>query len=184
MIQELKSRIKEIISRSPLPEDPLHSENTLKWLLYLQPSADEALRISALGHDIERAMEDIKIRREDYKDYSLFKEAHAKNSAKVLQNMMMQMGLDKHFSEDVYHLVSHHEKGGYKRADLLKNADSISFFEVNLPFYYEREGRENTLQRAIYGYRKITPIYRDIIRRFNYTRKELNDIIKQIINNY
>ena len=34
----------------------------------LKPDADDALKIAALGHDIERAIEERKVRREDYKD--------------------------------------------------------------------------------------------------------------------
>ena len=45
-------RIREVIAGSTVPEDPDHSQNTLRWLLELDPKADPALRISALGHDI------------------------------------------------------------------------------------------------------------------------------------
>ncbi|MCH8014049.1 MAG: hypothetical protein IH823_04570 [Candidatus Dadabacteria bacterium] len=61
----LKKKIEEIIKKSSVPEDPIHSKNTLKWLLKLRPKADEALRIAALGHDIERAIEERKIKRTD-----------------------------------------------------------------------------------------------------------------------
>ncbi len=49
--------IAEVIAGSQVPEDPVHSRNTLDWLLRFDPEADPALRIAALGHDIERAVE-------------------------------------------------------------------------------------------------------------------------------
>ena len=56
-----------IIKKSQVPEDPIHSKNTLEWLLKLKPDADDALKIAALGHDIERAIAERKVRREDFK---------------------------------------------------------------------------------------------------------------------
>ena len=50
-----KQKIHTIISKSSVPEDPAHAENTLKWLLKLKPNANEALCIAALAHDIDRA---------------------------------------------------------------------------------------------------------------------------------
>lgn len=179
MIEELKRKIKDIISRSRVPEDPVHSENTLKWLLHFEPKADDALIISALGHDIERAMEDIKVKREEYPDYLSFKDAHARNSALVLKKIMEDMKMDKNLIQEVFNLVSLHEIGGNPRADLLKDADSISFFDVNLPLFYEREGKEKTLQRAIYGYNKISPPRRSLVRKISYKNSILNDLIKE-----
>ena len=66
-----KQSIRAIISGSGVPEDPLHAENTLGWLLKLDPGADQALQIAALAHDIERAVEAQKVRREDFKDYNV-----------------------------------------------------------------------------------------------------------------
>jgi hypothetical protein len=36
-----KNRIEEIIRKSPVAEDPIHSKNTLEWLLWLAPDVDE-----------------------------------------------------------------------------------------------------------------------------------------------
>ncbi len=84
----LKKKIEDIIKKSSVPEDYPHSKNTLKWLLKLKPNADEALKIAALGHDIERAIEERKIKRSDYKTYEKFKDAHALNSAKIIAEIM------------------------------------------------------------------------------------------------
>ena len=125
-----------------MPEDPIHSKNTLEWLLKLMPDANERLKIAALGHDIERAIEKRKVRQQDYKDYDAFKDAHALNSANVLAEIMQACDIDKKTIDEVFSLVRHHETGGTDRIDILKDADSISYFEVNLPLYFVR----NTLK--------------------------------------
>ena len=64
----VKKKIEKIIKNSLVPEDPMHSKNTLEWLLKLKPDADEALQIAALAHDIERAIGKRKVKRKDYKE--------------------------------------------------------------------------------------------------------------------
>ncbi|MBW1984644.1 MAG: hypothetical protein JRI53_07985, partial [Deltaproteobacteria bacterium] len=76
-----KQKIRAVISKSSVPEDPIHAENVLEWILKLKPDADEALQIAALAHDIERSVEGMKIQRSDFNDYNQFKAAHANNSA-------------------------------------------------------------------------------------------------------
>ena len=87
-INLVKQKIEEAIKGSSVPEDPIHSINTLEWLLKLMPDASESLKIAALGHDIERAIEKRKVRRQDYKDYNAFKDAHAFNSANILTEII------------------------------------------------------------------------------------------------
>ena len=42
-ISLVKRKIEEVIKGSSVPEDPVHSKNTLEWLLKLKPDADENL---------------------------------------------------------------------------------------------------------------------------------------------
>ncbi len=65
----VKKKIEKIIKNSLVPEDLIHSKNTLEWLLILKPDADEALQIAALAHDIERAIEERKVKRKDYQEF-------------------------------------------------------------------------------------------------------------------
>lgn len=53
----------------------------------IRTGLDETLLIAALGHDIERAMEDKKVRRGQYDDFDDFKAAHAENSARILRRL-------------------------------------------------------------------------------------------------
>ena len=135
-IEFANQNILQIVAISKLPEDLPHAKNTLKWLLRLQPKADESLRLAALAHDIDRAGEHTKVKRLDFKDYSSFKAAHAKHSAEILQSILEECKVEKSVVEESCRLVSLHEVGGDDRSDLLMYADSISFFDVNLPHYF------------------------------------------------
>ena len=176
-----KQKIKDIIARSKVPEDPVHSRNTLKWLLKLKPDADEALQITALGHDIERALEKHKVRRADFQGYDEFKAAHAHNSAGILMDVMNECGMPEQIIMDVYRLVCRHETGGDPRADLVKYADSISFFEVNLPRYFERNSCEETKRRCIWSYKRLSERMKPHVMNISYGNRELECLVKQAI---
>jgi hypothetical protein len=180
----VKKKIEEIIEKSSVPEDPVHSKNTLQWLLKLEPDADDALKIAALGHDIERAIEERKVRRNDYESYDEFKKAHALNSAEILAEIMKDCGVSKELIDDVYSLVLRHETGGDKRADVLRDADCISFFDVNLPYYYSRNSREETRRRCLWGCRRLPDSLRDIIAGFRYQDEGLEALVKECISDY
>ena len=164
---------KDIIDSSPVPEDPIHARNTLKWLLRLYPKADKRLRLASLVHDIERAIPEKKVKREDYRNYECFKKAHAKNSAIIIKEIMERNGICKEAIKDVVFLVENHETGGSFRADLLKEADSLSFFDVNLHFYAKRHSSDEVIDRCIWGYRRLSDkgkkLALDILRNKNLT---------------
>ena len=177
----VKNKIKEIIRKSSVPEDITHSKNTLNWVLKLKPDADEALKVAALGHDIDRAIDERKIKRDDYTNYDEFKQAHALNSAKILTQMMNECNISKKLIDNVFFLVQHHETGGDGRTDVLKDADIISFFDVNLPYYFIRSGVEETKRRCLWGYRKLSGNLKKIVVNFSYEDKELDSLVKSCI---
>ncbi len=129
-IARAKQKIRVIISKSGVPEDPVHAENVLEWVLKLKPDANEAMQIAALAHDIDRAVEKRKISRSDFNDYDAFKAAHAKNSARILKEILDKCHVEQTILVEACRLVEQHEVGGGLCSDLLKDADSISFFEV------------------------------------------------------
>ncbi len=180
-INLVKRKIEEVIKGSSVPEDPIHSINTLEWLLKLMPDAGESLKIAALGHDIERAIEKRKVRRQDYKDYDAFKDAHALNSANVLIEIMQACDIDKKMIEDVFFLVRHHETGGTDRVDILKDADSISYFEVNLPLYFVRNTLKETKRRCLWGYKRLSDQGKKIVTELNYQNKKIKSLLKVCI---
>ncbi len=180
-IERTKQQIRVLIAGSKVPEDPRHAENTLQWLLKLEPGADEALQIAALGHDIDRAIEPRKVQRTDYADYDAFKAAHARNSAVILKEIMAECGVARDIMAEVYRLVCIHEVGGDPRAEHLKDADAISYFDVNLPLYYARTGREETLRRCVWGYQRLSVRTRTIVENMSYGDRTLNALVRRAI---
>ena len=173
----VKKKIEKIIKNSLVPEDPIHSKNTLEWLLKLKADADEALQIAALAHDIERAIEKRKVKRKDYKDYDEFKDAHALNSANISVGIMKECNVSTELADDVFGLIRFHETGGSRRVNILRGADGISFFHVNLPEYFSRNGKKETEVRWFWGYRRLSGKEKIIIARFNYQDEELNVLV-------
>ncbi len=180
-IESAKQRIRATIALSKIPEDPRHAENTLEWVLRLDAKAGEALQIAALAHDIDRAVEKRKVRRRDYDDYDAFKAAHARNGAKMLRAILEECGVPTPTADEACRLVECHEVGGDGHSDLLKDADSISYFEVNVPFYYEREGWEETKRRCIWGYRRLSVRGREIAKKITYEDQKLRCLIQEVI---
>ena len=177
-IARARVRIAEVIAGSSVPEDPRHSSNTLEWLQRLDPDADEALQLAALGHDIDRAVSARKVQRVDFDDYDDFKAAHARNGAAILCEIMRECGMaEDGLTQEVHRLVCAHEVGGDVRSDLLKDADSLSYFDVNLPLYFEREGWEETRRRCAWGYLRLSGRARSIVAVL-----ELGDPLRQLMN--
>jgi len=184
--------IRKIISKSKVPEDPLHAENTVALLLKLKPDTPLWLRIAALGHDIERALPDsIKTQRLNFSSYDDFKRAHAENSARILKGLLIKCGVDSHLVERVHELVRLHEFGGTRDADLLKDADSLSFFCVNLPLFMLREQEETVKKRVAWGISRLGPDALRMLKQWcdqghpdsgakNYTRWPAHLILEQM----
>ncbi len=181
-IERVERRIAHVIGHSSVPEDPTHSGNTLEWLLELDPKADAALRIAALGHDIERAIEGRKVHRGDFPTYDAFKAAHARNSARILMDILKECGVeDEPFSREVCRLVRRHEVGGDPRSDLLVDADSISYFDVNLPLYFERNTWEETRRRCTWGYLRLSERAKRIVTDLRQPTGELSRVMSECI---
>lgn len=180
-IEGLKKKIKEIIKNSTVAEDPIHSQNTLEWILKLTPHPDESLKIAALGHDIERAMEENKIKRQDFENYDGFKVAHADNSTKILEKLMVDYKLPKNLIEEVCSLVRIHEIGGNAKVNILNEADSLSFFEVNLPYYFQHNDVAEVKNRISWGYQRLSAEGKKMIAQFTYQSKELRELVTDCI---
>jgi len=175
-----KQKIRAVIAGSRVPEDPRHADNTLEWLLCLEPDAGDALQLAALAHDIDRAIEEIKVRRADFDDYNVFKAAHARNGAKILRPILNACGVAGDILDETCRLVEVHEVGGDPRSDLLKDADSISYFDVNLPLYYQREGWAETQRRSLWGYRRLTQRAQEIVKGIEYEEEDLISLMKTV----
>src|SRR4030042_4623664 len=123
------------------------------WLKKLKPDADEVMIGAAISHDIERAfLENRKPPVEDSdnwddRKYSLW---HGRRSAKFTGEFLKKLGIESKLVSRVKYLIVWHELGGDKDRNLIKDADSVSFFENNIPFFLNRKsGLENYTKRKV-----------------------------------
>ncbi len=176
-----KQKIRAVIAGSRVPEDPRHADNTLEWLLRLEPDAGDALQLAALAHDIDRAIEEIKVRRADFDDYDAFKAAHARNGTKILRPILIRCNVEGDIVDEACRLVEVHEVGGDPSSDLLKDADSISYFDVNLPLYYQREGWAESKRRSLWGYQRLSARARKIVENIDYEEETMIRLLREVI---
>ncbi|MCK4465215.1 MAG: hypothetical protein KAU83_05835, partial [Bacteroidales bacterium] len=101
--------------------------------------------------------------------------------AMILKEILHKCRVEQSIIDESCRLVERHEVGGDPRSDLLKDADSISYFEVNMPLYFQREGYEETLKRCIWGYYRLSPKLKRICRNITYPQHSLVKILKEAI---
>lgn len=182
----IKKEVAKIISNSPVEEDPSHSINTWEWLLKLKPNADEVLQIAALAHDIDRAVfgrsestgiKDIS-NQELYKKYKL---EHSIRSANIITALMEKLGYDQDSINRTRHLVERHEFGGDPDSDMLMNADSISYFDNNVDFYFQKNGFKKTKDKVKFMFQRTTnPEIKKIIIGLKHQNPEVDKIFKEV----
>lgn len=130
-----------------------HFLRTAHWVKVLKPDADEALLISAIAHDIERGFR-------NHSSYDHIKKSdkgfrsnehlnhHQNEGARIIGEYLQQIGADKKMIERVKMLVSKHELGGNDDQNLLKDADSVSFFENNVDHFVKKKVGETSKDKV------------------------------------
>lgn len=143
----------------------IHFEETVKWIKKLKPNANNALLIAGYAHDIERAVLKDTVPMKSYQEgLSLidnnYLEKHQKDSAKVISSFLKNQQTSKDLVERVFYLVSHHEIGGDEDANTLKDADSLSYFEVNaerhVKWVHMNITKEQIREKMDWMYNRIT----------------------------
>ncbi|MFA7243922.1 MAG: DUF4202 family protein [Patescibacteria group bacterium] len=135
LMPDLLEKSIEFVDKSFGKKSP-HFERALYWVKILKPDADEALQIAAYCHDIDRStwmnskdrpaiskklmLQDLEAIRE-----------HEEHGAEMMYDFLVANGADESLAEKVRHLISRHEEGDDDEQNVLKDADSISYFETN-----------------------------------------------------
>ena len=174
MLQKVKSYIQSVFKPTSIP----HFERTVYWVQHFKPDADEALLIAAYSHDVERGL------RKDQEKSKEFAKGerlthHQEEGGRVMYNFLLENGAPKVMAERVKSLISKHEVGGNDDENLLKDADSVSFFESNaerMLTYIEKRGlsKEEIKWKFNWMFNRITspkasviakPLYERVIAR-------------------
>ncbi|MBU1164349.1 HD domain-containing protein [Patescibacteria group bacterium] len=129
--EKVQKNVEEIIKKSPLEFDLIHSRKVLYWLLKLKPDSDEILKIAAIAHDIERGITGITeiTHLKSYGDIKNFKKQHAKRSANFTIGLLEKYNYSKREILRLKKLIENHEEGGDEETNILTDADSIAYFD-------------------------------------------------------
>lgn len=178
----IKKEIENILPNSPFEAELIHSKLVLKWVCKLNPNADEALKIAALSHDIDRAITGIT--EKDLKNYSKineFKKEHSIRSAKFIGDILKKYNYSSKMINKIKHLVENHESGGDKETTFLTEADSLAYFEYNIPSYLKRNGQERTKEKIKFMYNRLSKKAKDLVKKIRYADKEILDLVNTVI---
>ena len=132
---------------------PLHLTRTVDWLLKLKPQADEALLIAGVTHDIERAFREDAVYEKMFLSENAFRDEafldyHQQRSAGIIDKFLESITCPADLRKKVEHLVAHHETGGDPESNLLKDADSLSFFQTNVDLFVTVKVKESSPEKV------------------------------------
>jgi hypothetical protein len=137
----------------------VHFERTVYWVKKLKPEADEAMLTAAYAHDIERAFSIAKREPQKFESGDIL-EVHQIEGGKIMYDFLTRNRADVEFAKRVKELIEKHEKGGTEDQNIIKDADSISYFENNAPkhvkFSEKGYAREEIKHKFDWMYDRIT----------------------------
>lgn len=153
LFERIASHISRLFKQAGKESVLIHSQRTVFWLLKLKPDADEALKIAALAHDIERIsppppLEDMVAASSDGWLDPEFIRRHSTKGAAIIGELMDRLGADPETIERVKFLVAGHELSGTRDQNLLKDADSVSFFENNLEEFLQLKAKKFSKEKV------------------------------------
>ncbi len=135
-----------------------HLLDTEKYVIVLYDKIigkvpSEELLIASLGHDIERAFREVNVYEKMYNSANGFLDEnflkyHQEKSAEILSGFLKKNNYPPIKTENVYKLVRNHETGGDFDTDILKDADSISFFINNANHFIKVKTVESSEEKV------------------------------------
>jgi|GEM_PF-247522 len=132
--------------------------------------ADVALIVASLMHDIERAFiedkdtyEKMYSKQKDGFKNKEFLDYHQERSSEIASQFLLKNGMDKLFVKKVCKMIRNHETGGDFDTNILKDADSLAFFETYIDYFVniqvKRTSKEMVKSKLEWTYNRITSDY-------------------------
>lgn len=175
----LEQKLTKLIQNSRRPDYISHAITAREWLLKLYPQASEELKMAAFGHDIERCHFERMTQLEN-EEYLPYKDRHAQRCADILTAIMFGMDFSNESLNKVHHLVSLHEKGGDFEADLIRDADSLSFMSNNLLGFWAKR-KDDTEEKVRFMYGRASQEAKLLMRNIDYTYNlELKSLVEKV----
>jgi len=156
-------KVKKFIDDSFGKKKP-HFENTIYWLKKLKPDADEPMLIAAYAHDAAR----ISFRpdsiprfwkKHEWNEPEYLKK-HQEYSEKIIVNFLKKENYEENKIKRIAKMVRYHEVGGSPESDLIKDADSLSYLDVNVKLHLkllgDYLGKEKMKKKFDFMYNRIS----------------------------
>lgn len=153
LYKKVEQFVKESFDKAGKEASVEHFIRTAYWITVLKPNTDEALLISGVAHDIERAFNGDWVKGSTDPDIL---NKHQNLSAEKIAEFLKSLKAESVLIDRVKMLVSHHEDGGNNDQNILKDADCISYFE-------------NQALRHAVEWQKNGKSIKDIKKKFDYT---------------
>ncbi|RJO61427.1 DUF4202 family protein [candidate division WS5 bacterium] len=185
-LEKVKKQVDDILKESPLDFEIIHAQLTLKNLLEIIPDADDAVKIAAYAHDVERGVykitETYNLKDNSGASIDEFKKQHAIRSAKIISDILEKDGFEKEFIDHVARIVEKHEVGGDEKTNAVMDADSISYFDYNVYEFFKKNGPEKTKNKVRFMSSRVSPRALEIIKNIDYKDDEIREIVQGVIN--
>ncbi len=162
MLNKIKKFVNDSFNMSANDNGTKHFERTMYWAKQLKPDADEPILIAAYAHDIARAFRKDNTQQtfkdKEFNDPELLAQ-HQEEGATIISNFLQKENYDEDAIKRVQNIVLNHEVGGSKESDLIKDADSISYLEINAVKHVKLAsdlGKEKIGNKITWMYDRIT----------------------------
>ena len=75
-----------------------------------------------------------------------------------------------------------HEEGGDPESDILRDADSIAYFDYNIPGYMKINGEERTKKKIKWMFERMSPEAQEKVKTIKYPDPKINELVKEVLN--
>lgn len=140
-----------------------HALDAWQWTLRLDADVSASVQLATLLHDIERLASEADARIEHHAaDYQAFKDAHAREGARIAGAVLARAGVDAAVVDATCRLVAVHERRSLDPAiAIINDADALSFFALNSAGYLAYFGPEQTQKKVAYTLARMSSGARD-----------------------
>lgn len=175
----LKAIIKELVSQTEADLNTIrheinHGLCTLFWVNKLFSDPPFELEAAAFLHDCDRFFPQRRARAKDFSSYPEYKKEHSRRSAMIAAEILKKIGQAD--IEKTAELILIHEVGGSNLADILRDADSLAFFDKNLIDYAAQEGWPITLEKIDFMFKRMGDKAKKIFLEENFSSKLLPEM--------
>ncbi len=134
MLEQAKQFVRQSFNQGINEKCTKHFEQTLYWVQHLKPDADEPVLIAAYAHDTARAFSkqttEETFKSKEFNDPEILKK-HQEEGAGIVADFLQKEHYGGKSIERVINMIRHHEEGGDEESNLIMDADSISYLEIN-----------------------------------------------------